>query len=152
MMRRQAVVTALVLALLALALDLPAQPGAFVRVNVDTANVREGPGTRFGRTWRVYENEPLRVVARQGGWLKTRDFQGYEGWIHAELTDDRPAVVVKARLANVRSGPGTEHPVVFTAERGVPFLLLRARDEWLNVEHADGDRGWVHGTLVWGRW
>jgi SH3-like domain-containing protein len=152
MMLRQTILTALMLAALTLTRDLPAQPGVFVRVKVDTANVREGPGTQFGRAWQVYENEPLRVVARQGEWLETRDFQGSEGWIHAGLTDDRPAVVVKARLANIRSGPGVEHPVVFTAERGVPFRLHGTRGEWLSVEHADGDRGWVHATLVWGRW
>ena len=127
-----------------------AHSNAFVRVMVETANVREGPGTRFDRSWQAYENYPLKVVGRRGDWLKTVDFEGYEGWIHAPLTDRQPAVVVKNEWANIRSGPGTKHPVAFTAERGVAFLLLGTRGNWLKVEHADGDDGWIHKSLVWG--
>ncbi|MBI2468504.1 MAG: SH3 domain-containing protein [Candidatus Rokubacteria bacterium] len=89
-------------------------------------------------------------MRRRETWLAVRGFQGRNGWIHALLTDGRSAVVVTARLVNVRSGPGTDRPVVFTAERGVNFLALRARGGWLEVQHEDGDRGWVHGALVWG--
>ncbi|MBI2879492.1 MAG: SH3 domain-containing protein [Candidatus Rokubacteria bacterium] len=123
---------------------------AFVRVKVETANVRGGPGTQFDRRWQAYENYPLKVVGRRGDWLKTVDFEGYEGWLHAPLTDRQPAVVVKREWANIRSGPGTNHPVAFTAERGVAFLLLGTRGNWLKVEHADGDDGWIHKSLVWG--
>lgn len=123
---------------------------AFVRVQVDTANLRGGPGTEFEHVRHTYENEPLQVVRRRETWLEVRDFQGRSGWIYAPLTDGRSTVVVTARLVNVRSGPGTDRPVVFTAERGVNFLVLREQGGWLEVQHEDGDRGWVHGALVWG--
>lgn len=123
---------------------------AVVRVKVDTANVREGPGTQFDRAWQAYENYPLKVVDRDGSWLKALDFEGSRGWIYAPLTDGEPAVVVEAKVANVRSGPGTQYPVVFTAERGVAFLVLEEKGKWLKVEHADGDQGWIHESLVWG--
>jgi DNA-binding transcriptional ArsR family regulator len=29
-------------------------------------------------------------------------------------------------------------------------LVLDRRDgRWIQVEHADGDKGWLHDTLVW---
>jgi SH3-like domain-containing protein len=31
----------------------------------------------------------------------------------------------------------------------VPFKVLDRKGEWLHVEHADGDRGWIHSSLVW---
>jgi SH3-like domain-containing protein len=127
-----------------------AASGDYIRVKVETANVRKQPTTRAEAVWQVYENDPLRVVAKRGAWRKVRDFAGDEGWVYAPLTDERPAVIVTASVANVRSGPGTGHPVAYTADRGVAFLLVGTRGEWLEVEHADGARGWLHRTLVWG--
>lgn len=122
----------------------------FVRVKVDTANMREGPGTRYTLLWQVAENFPLRVVSERKKWLKTEDFLGAEGWIYAPLTDTKPAVVVEADRANIRSGPGTNHPVRFTAEWGTSFRLLGRKGKWVEVEHADGSGGWIHEKLVWG--
>jgi SH3-like domain-containing protein len=127
-----------------------AASGDYIRVKVETANVRKQPTTRAEAVRQVYENDPLKVVAERGAWLKVRDFAGDEGWVYAPLTDERPAVIVTASVANVRSGPGTGHPVAYTADRGVAFLLVGTRGEWLEVEHADGARGWLHRTLVWG--
>ncbi|MFQ5898818.1 MAG: SH3 domain-containing protein [Candidatus Methylomirabilia bacterium] len=124
----------------------------FVRVKVEMANVREGPGTQFTRVWRAYRNDPLRVVERKGQWLKVEDFEGYKGWIYAPLTDAKPAVIVKGvqKWANIRLRPGLDQPVVHRADRGVSFRLLEEKGQWLQVQHADGDRGWIYRPLVWG--
>jgi len=34
-------------------------------------------------------------------------------------------------------------------EKGIPFKVLGHKDNWLHVEHADGDQGWIHASLVW---
>ncbi|MBI3457011.1 MAG: SH3 domain-containing protein [Candidatus Rokubacteria bacterium] len=127
-----------------------ADSATFVRVSAETANVREGPSLRHERLWEAYENDPLKVVTRSGRWLKVVDFEGYAGWIYAPLTDNQPAVIVTKGLVNVRSGPGTQHPVAFTARRGVAFRVLKEAGDWLKVEHADGDQGWIYRPLVWG--
>lgn len=122
----------------------------FVRVKVETANMREGPGTGYPLLWQVVENFPLKVVSRRQNWLKTVDFLGDEAWIYAPLTDGRPAVVVEVDVANVRSGPGTSHPVRFQVEWGSAFRVLDRRGKWLQIEDTDAGRGWIHGALVWG--
>ncbi len=95
-----------------------------VRVKVKEANIRAGPGTKYERVWRAPRNYPYRVLKRRGRWLRVRDFDGYEEWIYGPLTDGKPAVVVKVKRANVREGPGTNNPILFSAEKGVPFLVL----------------------------
>lgn len=143
----------LILVSVLLATPVLAQSEAFVRVKVEIANVREGPGTSFSRLWRAYENDPLKVVERKGEWLSVEDFEGMKGWIYSPLTDTQPAVIVKAvkEWANVRSGPGSKHSVAFRADRGVSFRLLDKKGKWLHIQHADGDKGWVHASLVWPR-
>jgi SH3-like domain-containing protein len=61
-----------------------------------------------------------------------------------------PALIVKAPLVNVREGPGTKTKVLFQAEKGVSFKRLEKKGLWYKVEHADGEVGWVHKSLVWG--
>jgi SH3-like domain-containing protein len=124
----------------------------FVRVRVDEANLRTRPTTASDVLRLTHENEPLRVVGARGEWLRVVDYRGRAGWIAAGLTDGGRAAIVRRPLVNVRSGPGTRHDVVFAAERGVSFRVLDATGDWLAVRHEDGDRGWIHESLVWGRW
>jgi uncharacterized protein YgiM (DUF1202 family) len=97
--------------------------GNAVRVRVETANVREGPGTQYERLWTVGRDFPLEVIARRGRWLTTRDFLDSEGWIFAPLTDDEPSAGVHVDEARVRSGPGLSHRVRFVATWGESFHL-----------------------------
>ncbi|MFQ5849363.1 MAG: SH3 domain-containing protein [Candidatus Binatia bacterium] len=121
-----------------------------VRVKVRMANLRSGPGTHFEKVWKVPRNYPFRVLKREGRWLKVRDFEGFEDWIYGPLTDHKPAVVVKVKRANIRKGPGTNYPVVFQTDWGVPFRVLKKKGKWLKVRHDDGDKGWIFQKLVWG--
>jgi SH3-like domain-containing protein len=129
--------------------QLDAQGPRFVRVKVDVANLRAQPSGMAKLVRHAYENEPLRVVGARGPWIQVRDVADESAWIYGELIDGRPTVVVVRGLVNVREQPGTEHSVVFTAERGVNLLVLERSDRWLHVRHEVGE-GWIHDSLVWG--
>ncbi|MDI6797117.1 MAG: SH3 domain-containing protein [Desulfatibacillaceae bacterium] len=118
-------------------------------VSANEANVRSGPGTGYDILWKVEKFHPFEVRARQDGWVRVRDFEGDEAWIHQDLLNDTQTVITKAEKVNVRSGPGTGHSVVFRAERGVPFQVVSRQGAWVQIRHADGDRGWIHGNLLW---
>jgi SH3-like domain-containing protein len=126
------------------------QAAEIVRVKVKQANLRSGPGKQFEKMWNAPMNYPYQVTDRKGKWLKVQDFSGYEDWIYGPLTDDKSAVVVKVKQANVRKGSSTNDEIVFTADMGVPFLVLDKKGDWLKVRHEDGDEGWIYQTLVWG--
>jgi SH3-like domain-containing protein len=120
-----------------------------VRVRVDAANVREGPGTQYERLWTVGRDFPLEITARRGRWLKTRDFVGLEGWIFAPLTDAKAAAIVQVDHARVRSGPGRRHEVRFVAEWGEAFRVVSHENEWVKIDDAEEGGGWIHQSLVW---
>lgn len=143
--------TALLIVWVSLALPTSAVHAAeMVRVKVKQANLRAGPGTRYKKVWKVPRNYPYRVLHRKGRWLKVRDFEGFEDWIYAPLTDRNPAAVVKVSRANIRKGPSTSHPVVFTADAGVAFRVLDKKGKWIKVRANDGDQGWIYKPLLWG--
>ncbi|MEE4359835.1 MAG: SH3 domain-containing protein [Desulfococcaceae bacterium] len=120
-----------------------------VSVSVGIANVRSGPGTTYKVLWKIEKNHPLQILRSSGGWYQFRDFEGDKAWIFKKLTSDTPTVVVKKKNCNIRSGPGLNHPILFTAEYGVPFRVLERKEKWIHVQHSDGDKGWIYASLVW---
>ena len=109
---------------------------------------------------------PLAVESEDANFYKVSDYQGREGWIAKKDTYDPETVVVdtdgnkivrkmrtvviKSTNINIRSGPGTDHNIVFRADQGVAFKVLDQKGEWLQVVHESGEEGWLHGALVWG--
>lgn len=120
-----------------------------ITVNVNLANVRSGPGTGSKILWKVEKYHPLEVIKNQGSWYYFQDFEGDKGWIHSDIVSKEPSVIAIKDKCNVRSGPGTNHNIIFTVERGVPFRVIKQEGEWMQIRHADGDEGWIHKSLVW---
>lgn len=120
-------------------------------IAVHRANVRSGPSTDHEILWTVGKYYPVDTIKRSGKWYKIRDFEGDRGWIYRSLLKKVPAVIVKRRIVNVRKGPGTKFKILFRAEKGVTFRLLKRKGKWLKVRHEDGEVGWIHRNLVWGR-
>jgi SH3-like domain-containing protein len=118
-------------------------------VTSPVANIRSGPGTNYDVLWQIEQYHPIIVIQKVGAWYQFRDYQGDTGYIHKSLLGTVETVITARSKCNVRSGPGTQFPVVFTVGDGVPFKVLEKKHNWLKVEHADGDRGWIYRSLVW---
>ncbi len=118
-------------------------------VKAHIANIRAEPNTNSVVIWQVEKYHPLTIIKKQGHWYQFEDFEGDRGWIHNSLLVDIRAVIVKNNKCNIRSGPGTENDILFTVDKGVPFRVLEERGKWVHVVHEDGDKGWIHQSLVW---
>lgn len=121
----------------------------YLTVQVPSANVRSGPGPTADLLWRVEKYHPLDIVEKKGDWYRFRDFEGDEGWIHKDLVSNAPAVIIKKDKTNIRSGPDMKADIVFTVEKGIPFKVVSRKGPWIEVEHADGDKGWINAPMVW---
>lgn len=120
-----------------------------VAVSARDANVRSGPGPTHDVLWKVEKYHPIEVIETSGPWLRFRDYEGDVGWVHKSLVDKTAAVIVRQNGTQLRAGPGTDHPVLIKLDKGVPFKVLKREGRWIQLEHADGDKGWVHDSLVW---
>ena len=118
-------------------------------VSAPVANIRSGPGTGHNVLWKVEQYFPVLVIEKSGEWYRFEDFEGDKGWVHQSLVGKIPAVITRNDTSNIRSGPGTNNPVLFSVEKGIPFKVLKRKDKWIQIEHADGDKGWIHKSLVW---
>ena len=113
------------------------------------ANIRSGPGTDYDVLWQIEQYHPIEIIEKTGNWYRFQDYQGDTGYIHKSLLGNMTTVISARSKCNVRSGPGTRYPVAFTVGDGVPFKVIEQRHNWLHIEHADGDRGWIYKSLVW---
>lgn len=53
-------------------------------------------------------------------------------------------VAIAGEEINMRSGPGTEHEVLWKIGAGFPLEVLATKGEWLQVRDFEGSTGWVH--------
>jgi SH3-like domain-containing protein len=118
-------------------------------VKVGIANMRSGPGTKFDILWQVEQYHPLIIIEKKGDWYKIKDFENDVAWLSKSLLGKIEGVITIKNKCNIRSKPGTKNQVLFTVEKGVPFKVLERKENWIKIEHADGDVGWIYKTLVW---
>ncbi len=126
-----------------------------VSVSGEDVNLRSGPGTSYSVKWKYGSGLPLKVLKKQGTWIKVEDFEKDTGWLHQDLVSNTGHMIVKVnkdknKKVNIRSGPGTNYKVVGKAYYGVVFKTLKQQKGWAQVKHESGVTGWVKRTLLWG--
>lgn len=122
-----------------------------VSVDRPEINMRDGPGTQHTALWSLVRGYPLEVLGRKGDWYRVRDFERDTGWVYRPLTSaKKPHHIVKSKVANVRSGPGTRYRVIGKAVYGEVLRTLEKRDGWVKVSQSGGSSGWVARRLLWG--
>ncbi|MEZ4750305.1 MAG: SH3 domain-containing protein [Bdellovibrionota bacterium] len=124
-----------------------------VCVTSSSANLRSGPGTNYRISWKVQKYMPFDVIKSSRGWYRVKDLDGDIHWIHKQLVTSRYyCAVIKSTTANMRTGPGGHYPkspLYPVANHYDSFRLLKQKGSWAYVEDPDGDKYWVHRSLIW---
>jgi SH3-like domain-containing protein len=93
------------------------------------------------------------VFATEGSWYRVlHGLPTQYGWTHTSNAVQVPGfdTAVRARTANLRAGPGVDHPVLDRLELLTSIQVEDERDGWYRVTH-DGNAGWIAGWLTQGR-
>lgn len=137
---------------MALALVLPAVASTmaadFVSVSSDSVNLRSGPGTNHDVLYKLPINYPLKIVERQGEWLKVEDFEKDRGWINASVTSKDKTYIVTEDKVNIRSGPSTNSDKIGEVTRQVVLKEIGRKGEWIQFKHPQLE-GWIMNKFVW---
>ncbi|HEB49793.1 MAG TPA: peptide-binding protein [Desulfobulbus sp.] len=120
----------------------------YVSVIKDDVNLRSGPDTKYEVLYQLPSGYPLKVLSRQGKWIKVADFENDRGWIYGSLVSKTPYVIVKVREGNVRSGPGRNYSKVGSVAREVILKKVATKGDWIKISHPRIS-GWIHKSLVW---
>ncbi len=55
---------------------------------------------------------------------------------------------ITSRLANIRSGPGSNYEVLWQVEKYYPVIIINKKGNWYHFKDFENDTGWVHKSLV----
>lgn len=149
LLNRKGIVTVLLGILLVVPAADTALAAERMAVKSSVANLRNGAGTKYKVLWQVEKYHPFLVINKKADWREVKDFEGDTAWIHKSLLDNTKTVISTKSKCNVRSEPSKNGKVVLRVERGVPFKVLKIKDKWVNIQHTDGETGWIYKSLVW---
>lgn len=137
-------------------ISLPAQAlTQTLSVKFDRINLRTGPDESHNIKCVYSKGFPVKLLKTQGDWVQVTDFENEIGWVSKQLLSPSPHAIVsvkkgsKSRI-NIRSGPGTNYPVVAQSYYGVVFAIIGKKGEWRKVRHSSGLSGWIQENLLWG--
>ncbi|AXQ94069.1 hypothetical protein D0Z66_09860 [Cereibacter sphaeroides] len=122
----------------------------YVSLKTSEGNARRGPGLTHRIDW-VFTRAgmPLRVTAEYEHWRRVEDFEGAGGWVHYSLLSGVRSAMVVAEMADLHEDPASGSTVTVHVQRGVVVRLLSCIRDWCRVS-AEGNRGWVIKTALWG--
>lgn len=132
-----------------LLLCVAAQAEQRLSVSVTEAKIRSGAGNNFEVLWKSEKYFPLAVIKKIGEWYQVKDFEGDQGWVHQSLVGNTPSVITIKDKNSLRSESKADAKALFSVGPGIPFKVLKRNTKWILVEHADGDKGWIHESTVW---
>lgn len=118
-------------------------------VVASVANMRSGPGTEEQTLWQVEQYHPFIIIEKKGNWYKVKDYENDTAWLHNSLLGKIDTVITTKDKINVRSKPDSKSSVAFKVDKGVPFKVIERKGNWIKIQHADGDAGWIQNTLIW---
>jgi len=140
------------LALVALATPAHAErkPPYYASLKASKARMRTGPGRNYPTNW-FYQRRglPVKVLASYGAWVKVRDPDGAEGWMQANLLDDKRTAIVAGGVAELHSSPSGDSHISWRAAPGVVGRISACSGGWCWFDAA-GRAGYVEQARIWG--
>jgi SH3-like domain-containing protein len=109
-------------------------------------NVRSGPGTQYPILWIYWRaGYPVALVARFDNYLKIRDFEGEEGWVHQAMVSKRVTALVNTKEpARLLKKPAADSRAVARLGNGVLVALTEPCTDWCSVEVIpSGEEGYL---------
>ncbi len=132
-----------------LPLAASAQQHALVKAQT-YLSLREKAASNAKQIEQLLRFQPVKVLERNKDWARVQTVradpaQSKTGWVLANFLSETGFVTVDHEKQNVRTGPGTEYPIIMNYSKPYPiFVLDVANNGWVKVMDVDGDRGWVH--------
>lgn len=122
----------------------------YVSLKSNEGNVRRGPSLSHRIDWVFkWRNMPLEIVDEYGHWRRVRDRDGAGGWVHYSLLSGQRTVIVEEDMVPLLMKPEPGTPINARLEAGVVAKLGACTSDWCRV-NAEGQRGWVEKTALWG--
>ncbi|WP_169823950.1 SH3 domain-containing protein [Bacillus marinisedimentorum] len=136
--------------------------GGTASVNVNTLNVRKGPGLNHAIIMKIHKGESYQVTSGNGDWLEL-SINGKRGWVAGWLVNRKQSPAETSSPSNnvsnkaivsskvdglrVRTGPGLNFQVIGSISRGPAYNVIKRSGSWVMIDYS-GKEGWVYGSYL----
>jgi SH3-like domain-containing protein len=121
-------------------------------ISSSQVDLKAKPSSSSRTSWTVGKYTPLIQIDRKKEWVQVEDVDGARHWVHARhLTSKVNCAMVRARIANLRIGPGAQYsPTDLSVVRKyAAFKKLDRDEEWLKLQDEYGHVHWMHEKTLW---
>lgn len=115
-------------------------------------NVRSAPSLDSSVITSLGRNSYVTLIAKSGSWWKVEYAEGRYGYCHADYIDvasDNTAVVATQwGNLNVRSGAGSNYPVMDTVSKGETVVVISSNGYWARILYDGTETGCVSADYL----
>lgn len=116
-----------------------------MQVRSPGAKVRSRPESAAPELGAVPAGDIVFVSRTESGWAAISPPSSVGVWINKDFVEDARVI---AKSIQVRSGPGLDHDIVGTLQRGAPVLPLEEFGEWCKISPPSSMTVWVQETAL----
>lgn len=126
-----------------------------ITIRASRANVRSTPSLQAPISQIAYAGSNFTVTGKVGDWFQVKLLNGNVAYIHtsvADITSTKNITssngLVKVPLANIRSNPFLEAPVLERVAYGTPLKVSDRVDGWYKIKMKGGKVGYIYHDLL----
>jgi uncharacterized protein YgiM (DUF1202 family) len=113
-------------------------------------NLRLGPSTSESIIKLLPAGTPVIRIDQEGEWYEIQTDDGILGFAHESGFSTSDKKLYTNTKCNIRFGPSTDYRIVATLPEKTELTKIEQRDNWINVQLANGQKGWIRNDLVTG--
>ena len=134
-----------------------------VEITASSLNVRSSPKTSSSIIGTVKKGNTYEALSQDNQWYEIRLENGKKGWVaawYAKPSENRTSsdlgidegelITITKDKVNIRTGPGTTHPITKVAGIGETYKHIGTKEEWSEVQLSDGSTGFIATRLLSG--
>ncbi len=132
-----------------------------VEITASSLNVRSSAKIGSSVIGTVKKGNTYEVLSQNDQWYQIKLEDGQKGWIaawYAKPSDKQASkklnmekderITITRDSINIRTGPGTNHPIAKVAAKGDSYKFIGMKKDWALVQMPDGSTGYIAGWLL----
>ncbi len=125
---------------------------AYVSINTDNVNIRQGASTNFEVIGQVDKGTKLEYVRTYHSWYQVKYKRNYgyvAGWLGDIVSSEGQSVYFLYDNVRIRNKPTiTDSSIIGVGEMHKAYTFLGKKNGWVTIELSNGQVGYVAGWLV----
>jgi len=137
----------------------PVTVTSYGKVKASVLNVRDSQSLNGNVIGTVLKDQTYKLIEEKNNWYKIEFAKNKFGWVagwYIELVkqpeqsspSNNGSVTTLYDGTNIRKGPGTNYAVISRVNKGNQFKILQFKNDWYEIELANGQKGYVAGWIV----